>query len=162
MITIAQRIALVLATRLAQIKVVNGYETDAGLRVYRGRVITSSDDLEAGPVVVLYPRHNADTETPVEGLETKVRNELRLSVIGQAIPEDADHPLDLGFALMGDIKRALFQTLAPVIEAGERIGETPEYAGSRLALPEPGEQTVVAAVDVTVRYFETRGNPAAT
>lgn len=161
MITIASRIAQVLTARLSLIQVANGYETDAGLRVYRGRVIMSADDMEPGPLVVIYPVQGAPTETPVEGMETRVRNELRLSVLGMAVPGDMDHPLDMAFQLIGDIKRALFQSIAPLVDAGERISEPPEYTGSRVALPEPGEQTVVAGVDVMIRYFEQRGNPGA-
>ena len=163
MTTIAARIASVLAARLADIKVINGYETDAGLRVYRGRLLSSPEDLGDGPVVTIYPRDAVPTERPIEdALEERVRHELHLSIIGQALPDDDDHPMDTGWALMGDIKRSIFRSISPLIEGGERISEAPEHAGARLAMPEPGERTAVAIVDVTVRYFQQRNNPSAT
>ena len=161
--SIAKRITLALTAMLQSIVAADGYHTDAGLRVYRGRAVMGPDDLAEGPLVVIGPTPERDSEDPVDQQPQKLRHELRLTVTAVMRPESEADPLDTAHNLLADLKRALLRpdTPRPVL-AGEVLGEEIRYAGATLTVPEPGEQIVSAAVHLTVRYSERRGDPTST
>ena len=113
--------------------------------------------------MVIGPTPERDSEDPVDQQPQKIRHELRLTVTAVMRPESEADPLDTAHNLLADLKRALLRvdTPRPVLD-GDVLGEEIRYAGATLTVPEPGEQIVSAAVHLTVRYSERRGDPTST
>lgn len=164
MTTLAERITTAVSDLARDITTANGYATDAGLRVYRGRAVSGPDDLLDGPLVVVGVPDDGETETPVQAMPDKMRQSLRLTVTALALAESEADPLDTAHALLGDLKRALLRPepqLRPR-DAGTVLGEEIAYAGATLYPPAAGEKMVSASLTLTVRYSERRGDPSTT
>lgn len=140
-----------LEQRLATISKANGYETDAGLKVFRGRRTLTEDDV---PCIVIVE----GPEVPSEQQGTKVRLGVRYMFEAHDVC-DPVHPNDKGHALVRDLKRAVF--------AGERLRGTALdglatgmlYRGKTIAAREDGESLIFASVAVEPQFTEDVSNP---
>lgn len=160
MTTIAARIKAVVFERLQQATVANGYATNMGLQVHRGRLAFAAQDLADGPRVGFGPPDGDQEETSVGRTGRKLRHELRLMVAAQDLDASA-HPMDTADALLGDIKRALLRPDAqPIVHNGQPLTETLEYLWAAPEMPGPGEQMVRVAALFSCRYSEIYGDPA--
>lgn len=148
--SIPQDVALELAARVSQITIANGYATDVGLRVYRGRRRLTPEHL---PCVVLIERKT----TPIE--QSKGDAKVAAGFVLEGHSEcDPDNPNDMGHALEADIMQAVFTT--PEFTYGSPPKKaTYEYGGTEISPREDGQKHVQTAVDVTVSYVVRKAKP---
>ena len=165
MSTVAARITDVLADRLTQITVANGYSCNAGLRLYRGVYgMDDAADIEAqGPVVVIGPGE-APTVALTDAYEERLQMEMSLTVTALDRPVAPTTALDTCHALLGDLQRAIFPALfGPLRDAGGQVlASEAEMVGATLFPPGPGQSLSAASMDLTVRYFQRRADPTQT
>lgn len=144
----ASDIALELASRLATITVANGFNTDIGLRVYRGRRDIAVESL---PCTVL-----AELEDVVEDRSGRKGHLVKLSQV-YAIEGhdlcDADHPNDKAHLVIKDLKRAVFG--APFTLQVAAV----DYRGRTIGVRNPGLNAVPAAIRISVQFSEDLATP---
>jgi hypothetical protein len=144
-------IELALTTRLQGITTANGYATDAGLRVFRGKRSISEDDV---PCLVIVTG-DLEAEPGTQGPQmVKVRPFLPYTVEGH-IACDPNNPNDAAHQLIGDVKRCLWSQDFRL--GGKAIGLY--YAGRAIAPRESGVRVVVAAVHLSIMHVEDLKNP---
>ena len=148
--SIPNDVAVELANRVAQITVANGFASDAGLKVFRGRRRLMPGQL---PCVVVLERKTV----PLEQSRTDAKVRAEFVIEGHA-EGDPDNPNDMGHLLDSDIMRAIFD--APEFVYGEQRRRTSyEYGGTEISPREDGSKHVATAVDVAVEYVIQKANP---
>lgn len=145
----AQDVAQELYTRLTAVSVANGYETDIGLKVFRGR-------------------RNIDEGSPpcsslIEGEDTSIDRAGRTPtcLISQRyvfvayVPCTADNPNDAAHAAIRDMKRAIFG------KDGRLDGKVHKvtYRGRDIGPRADGVNIVMAVVEIEVEYVENLAEP---
>lgn len=138
----ASDIALALSARAATITIANGFATDIGARVFRGKRRLAEEDT---PCVVLF--EGADR---IDDRSTKhVKVSQRYSLEGHDAC-DPDNPNDRAHEMIADMKRAIF--------SGDRtLGRTVkgiEYAGRTIGTREDGISLVFATIEFDVVFSE--------
>ena len=154
-LTRARDIAAYLTTRLATITKANGYETDIGLRVFRGR--RKIDDQQV-PCAVLI-----EGEDKPGGAQGAGSQQVTQSyVLGGYAECDPDHPNDRAHEILADIKKALFG-LPPDATRAERAGaefsfggrvKAVSYRGRDIGPRADGVPIVFAVVHIDVLFVE--------
>lgn len=133
-----------LADRLAQITKANGYQTDIGTRVFRGKRKVEDSEIPCAVLIVGEdrPGDNANREA------------IRISqdfVLGGYHECAVDAPNDTAHKIVADIKKAVFKD-------GPRLGGTVkslEYRGKDIGPRADGVPIVFAVVHITVDFAET-------
>lgn len=141
--SIAHNLSLAISDRLAVIRTANGYATDIGERVHRGKKKLD----EAGvPCVVIFE------EEPVVGDENRRAVKVAQSyfIEGHAAC-NPEQPNDVGHAIVADIRRAIFSHADPTF--GEVVRSL-KYVTRHIGEREDGLAIVSAYVKVTVEYVE--------
>lgn len=149
----ANDIALILSSRLQAITVANGYQTDIGLKVMRGRKRLDASHLPCAVLVEKDDKVNSMSNGP-RARKAKITQPFVLE--GHATC-DPDNPNDTGHKIIADIKRAMFSTTMP--QGRDGLVYTLDYVGRSIAPREDGIDVVSAAVEVSVEYIETLGEP---
>lgn len=152
--TRARDVAQHLNDLLSQITIANGYETDIGVRVFRGR--RKIDDSHV-PCAVLI--EGEDTPTSTQGSASQKITQAY--VLGGYAPCDPDHPNDTAHQIISDIKKAVFTVVNP--NRQEQISGTTTFGGRVKAVnykgrdigPRPdGIPIVFAVVHIDVEFVE--------
>lgn len=147
----ASDIALKLSERATAISKANGYNTDIGLRIFRGKRAFSEEDL---PCLVLVEGN----DTPQDDALTAVSISQRY-IFEAHTACDPDHPNDAAHLIIADLKRAIF---AGEPKHGMRLGGLAKgmtYKGRVIGAREDGAPTVFAGIDIDVLYVEDLTNP---
>lgn len=151
MITInnAKELGQFIADRLRGITVANGYRTDIGLKVYRGRRnIEMSSDTPC--LVLIEGLDNVRDRNPSAAL---VSQEFAVSAYLKCDPDD---PNDAAHDACYDIKRALFTIKRPSNTPNfEGRVKDVVYAGKQIGTRADGEAVVQAVVNFDVVYSES-------
>lgn len=138
----ARDVAAALAARLGQITKANGYHTDIGLRVYRGR---RKLDMAKIPCVVL---GEGDDEVQANSLRNA---NIKQTYVFEALHAcDPDNPNDTAHDLIEDLKRAIFS-------GDTTFGRTVrslEYRGRLISPREDGAALVAASIEITAGFVE--------
>lgn len=144
--TLAERIS----TRIAQITIVNGYSTDIGLKVFRGKGKLDENDL---PCVVL-----VEGEERVEdSTETQYKARQRFTLEGHDLC-DPDNPNDKAHMIIADLKRAIFdgdRTFDGIVRPRTGL----RYAGRRIATRDDGARIIAASIDFDCEVAESLTEP---
>lgn len=151
----AAHIAAAVATRLATITRANGYNTDAGLHVWRGR--TAIDTAELPSLTLFEQEDQVEAQRIIDSpAPTSIDTNLLLPLIieGSAVC-DPDHPNVTGHALVADIKRALFSA---DLKWGGLATHT-RYLGRTLGPREGGDDIVTVTVQIRIGYTEDLAKP---
>lgn len=137
----AAQIATALAARLTQVRTTNGYETNVGQVVFRGRRNT-----EPGPHITLY-----EGEDTVKEQTLKAMTHLTQVYVAEAVDTcDPDNPNDRAHQMLSDLKRAVFgsdQTLGGLVKMVE-------YRGRLIGTREEGQGYCFASIRFAVEYVE--------
>lgn len=144
----AAEIALALANRVAAISVEDGYATDIGTRVYRGR---RRLDKEHIPCIVIL--EGDDAVRSQSGTDVKLTQ--RYGLEGHA-PCDPDQPNDMAHLIIADLKRAVF---ADDRTLGSRRVKELAYVGRSIAPREDGLALVAAAIEIEITFVENLASP---
>ncbi|WP_316150055.1 hypothetical protein [Cupriavidus sp. BIC8F] len=150
--TKASDIALELYNRLTQITVANGFHTDIGAKVYRGkRALDAETDV---PCVVLVEGN----DTPQDDALTAVSISQRYMMEAHTAC-DPNNPNDAAHLLIADMKRAIFtgEPKHGMRLNGKAKGMT--YKGRVIGPREDGAETVFAGIHIDVLYVEDLTNP---
>ena len=149
MITRRSLILSELGTRAAAILVANGYDTDAGLRVFLG-VAPELGDADPDYAIAIVPGDEIPTE------DGRISNTFPVAVqaIGKAAAADAWIALEL---LLGDLKKAIElpdRTLGSVCKGVIKRGPT------RTLERAPGATTIGLEIFYSCPYVDEWGDPA--
>jgi hypothetical protein len=147
--SIANDIAMALHARLSEITTANGFETNAGSRVLRGRRRLDQSKLPCCVIIEL-PDSVKDQQT------------RRVSITAPYVLEahaqcDPDNPNDVGHKLVADIKRAVFS--APLKYGDDKPLLALKYVRRTIAPRDDGTDVVAVAVEVSAEYVEQLANP---
>lgn len=152
--TRARDIALHLNNLLAGITKANGYETDIGMQVFRGK--RRIDDT-AVPCAVLLEGEDSPAGTQGDASQTIVQS----YVLGGYAECDPDNPNDRAHEIISDIKRAVF-SVADATRAEQIRGSTTfggrvkdvTYRGRDIGPRPDGVAIVFAVVHIDVKFVE--------
>lgn len=147
----AQEISNLFAGRLASIREADGYLTDIGVRVYRGRRRLDPDLIPC--VVLIEGEDNVLAQTfSVRQKEAKLGQRY---IFEGHTACDPDNPNDAAHDILADLKRAIFggdQYDARQIRALRYIGRT-------IQPREDGTELVAASIEIEIEFVETLDNP---
>lgn len=135
-------IAELLTERLQRITVANGYNTDIGLRVFRGRKKIEDED---APCVTIIEGDERNEDSRQE--DVVLEQEYAFHAY---MPCQADNPNDAAHLAIKDIKKEMFRD-------GETMGRRLKKISylTRAIGPRPdGVAIVLAVVMISVRYTE--------
>lgn len=144
---IAATLAQALTDRLETITVANGYMTDIGLRVFRGKRRLDEQHI---PCTIL-----------LEGDDRPTGSALRSTSIAQTyIIEahancDPDNPNDTAHKMIRDMKKAIFGADPFFGRTVKKI----EYMGRTISPREDGLDVVAAGIEIELTYVEDLTNP---
>lgn len=145
----ASGIAEELASRMATITKANGYNTDIGVRILRGR------------------RHIDDGQVPctvvVEGLDDVAPHQSRIPQVDITqvhilVGYDEchpDHPNDKAHLILKDLKRAIF---CDGMTLGGKVRKV-EYKGRDIGPRADGVGIVCASIEIEIKFVEDLTNP---
>jgi predicted TIM-barrel enzyme len=136
-------------TELEKITLANGYGSDAGLRVSRGRLRISPD--ESFPLLLI---HEGDETVDKRAGNNTVQLSEAVTIEGFA-QSDPDNPLDAAHYLLADIKRALF----PAIQRHPGLIIRGEYDGKSIQTPDDGSGFVSVQVRIKILWSEYLSDP---
>ena len=146
----AEDIGLHVQQCLSNITKANGYETDLGARVFRGR--RNIDDSAVPCAVVLEgPDNVADSN---DGRKPMVRLMQRYVLAGY-VRCNPLHPNDAAHAAIRDLKKAVFSETS---ELRKKV-RTVFYRGRDIGPRADGVPIVFVSIDVDVEYVEDLTNP---
>lgn len=149
----ANDIALAISARIAQITTANGYATNIGARVLRGR---RRLDPSMMPCAVIIERDDAVADFQPSNRDPRAK--VRQPYILEGHTEcDPDNPNDAGHLIIADIKRAIFSEEIR-FGADQKVIQV-RYVGRTIAPREDGVTVVAAAVEISVEYVEHLATP---
>ena len=146
-------IAEYLTTVLQAIRVTNGYKTDIGATVYRGRLKHDEDRV---PYCVLIEGEDRPQENDGGRLDVTLEQDF---VPGAYVFCNVDNPNDAAHLAPKDTKKAVFSSdLARKQMAGARGGngrvKNMEYKGKDIGPRADGKNIVFAVVHISVTFAE--------
>lgn len=153
--TKARDIAQHINTLLAGITVANGYQTDIGLRVYRGKRKINDDQVPCAAII--------EGEDRVGGNQGPASQKVTQSyVLGGYAECDPDHPNDTAHQIIADLKKAVFTLPANPTRAEQITGtntfggrvKNVTYRGRDIGPRADGIPIVFAVVHIDVEFVE--------
>lgn len=161
MTTQAAQLALAFAERLTTIRVANGYATDIGATVFRGK---GRIDVANLPCAVIYEAGDKigdDNQTPGRPGDGNVNIRMADVILAQRyffeghMACDADHPNDAAHAIIGDLKKALFNGDRSFGKLVRRL----QYKGRAIGRREDGQAFINASIVIDAEITENLANP---
>jgi len=143
----ASAIAVEITSRLQGISIANGYATNIGARVYRGKLRLDETNL---PCVVLVEGDDDSGSQQIKNCRTEAVYMLE----GHAVC-DPDNPNDVGHLIVADLKKAIF---SGDITFNKTVLEC-RYAGRSIEPREAGLSLVAASIEISVTFVENLASP---
>ena len=147
--TTAQQVADGVAERIALISTANGYETDIGQRLFKGR---RAVDESAVPCSVLIEGNDTPVDRPGRLPAVSIKQRY---VIAAYVACDPNNPNVAAHAAIRDIKRAMFNGDGNF--GGKVLKVT--YQGRDIGPRADGVPVVFVTVEIDVDYVEDLTNP---
>jgi hypothetical protein len=142
----ASTIAQTLATIIGTIRTANGYATDIGAQVFRGkRKLDESDP----PCSTIF--EGEDMEQAQQGPAVRLRQRYVVEGVSTC---DPDNPNDAAHAIIADIKKAVWRNDEPF-----GVGVEVRYAGRSIGTREVGSTLIAAAIELEIVFAENLANP---
>jgi len=153
---ISLQILKALEIRCQSILISNGFNTDAGNQVYLGKRQVNPDEVESGPVLLLFDESD---EIDTEQVTTCIKYVVAMDVTIQVHMEyDANDHTELLHKLVQDIKKAIFNAINPL--DGMPSNCLSIMPGNRRVIyPSNGGDVLAARQGVQIQYVEDYGNP---
>lgn len=149
----AKQLAAAVYARISQITVANGYLTNIGLKVFRGK--RTADESEVPMAFVV---EGDDEVLGQKGSEVRVA--IPFAVEGHDVC-DPDNPNDKVHDIVADLKKAIFdgdRTFGGLVR-GPNGGEPLQYMGRTIGEREDGAKVVGAAIMFKAEIVENLSNP---
>ena len=143
-LTKASDIAEYLTTLMETIKVADGFHTDIGLTVFRGRRKVDDDMVPCGVLI-------EGEDRPGDNVGREAIKIDQDYVLGGYVTCDPDNPNDAAHKVIKDIKKAVFGQ-------GPRLGgrvTSVKYQGRDIGPRSDGVAIVFAVVHITITFAET-------
>lgn len=151
----ASTLAGAIATQLAQITKANGYATDIGTKVLRGRRRLDESHLPCTVIIESDDRVTSEARSvPRPGERTKAVKLAQRYTLEGHLPCDADHPNDAAHDAIADLKKAVFSELT----LGGLVRDI-SYIGRVISAREDGIEVVSGAIVIELEYTEDLANP---
>lgn len=145
----ASDLAIALTTKLETILIANGFETDIGARVFRGK---ASINIEHLPCIVLVEEH----DNVIEVKQTQAVVEQHYVIEGHA-ECDPDYPNDTAHLILADLKRAVFSGDRTFGNAVKPSGL--KYVTRAIGIREDGSKICAASIEISMLFVEDMLNP---
>lgn len=145
----ASGVAIELSTRLAKITIANGFNTDIGLRVMRGR--RRIDDSHVPCIAIA---EGMDHVIPGPGRFANAEIEQAYHFLAYDVCHP-DHPNDKAHLIIKDLKRAVFSDGATL---GGQVKKV-DYKGRDIGPRGDGVGIVCASIEIVVKFVEDLANP---
>ncbi len=147
--TTPRQVAAALAARLATITTANGFITDIGTKVFRGKKALEESD---APCVVLVEGNDHPKEQTRKGLH------LTQTYFFEAHDVcDPDHPNDKAHDMLEDLMRVVFSDDATAFSALGGLVKSMQYKGRTIGTREDGAAVVFAGIQIDVEYAQALG-----
>ena len=150
----ARDVALHLTSLLSAITKANGYETDIGLRVFRGKRKIDDSHVPCAAII-----EGEDTPGGTQGPASQ--QVTQSYVLGGYAECDPDHPNDTAHQIIADIKKAIFTVVDPTraetISGSTTLGgrvKSVTYQGRDIGPRADGIPIVFAVVHIDVVFVE--------
>jgi hypothetical protein len=147
----AEEISDEVLARVGRCKIENGYETDLGRQIFRGRRVID-DDMIPCAVILEGPDRVLDTQ----GLQCELDQQY---LIYAYVPCDPKHPNVAAHAALRDIKKAMFSTNGKGDWNWGRRVKAVRYQGKDIGPRSDGAAFVLVIVDIGVEYVEMMAQP---
>lgn len=137
--------------RLSLCTVANGYETDVGASVFRGRRVIDDDMIPCSVIL-----EGEDRVLEQAGLRVDLEQHYLLYAY---VACDPAHPNVAAHAALRDLKRAMFTSDGkPDWNWGRRVKQV-HYQGKDIGPRSDGAAFVLVVLDIAVEYVETLAAP---
>lgn len=143
----AKAVAAYMHSLVSDITTANGYLTDIGLRVFRGRI--ALDD-SCPPCVTIIETTDSSDDTTANGTNVAISQRF---VFEAALPCDPDNPNDAAHDVICDLMKAVFRDVDPRSSGivGREVSRI-EYISKNIVPRKEGTSIVSASIAVNVRY----------
>jgi hypothetical protein len=138
-----------LAARVATISVANGYLTDIGARVFRGKLKLDPSEFPCTVAV-------AGDNNVMDGKRRQVKVSQRYIFEGHDVC-DPDQPNAKAHQIIADLKKAFFA--GDLTFGGIMRPDDLQYVGSTIGTREDGANLVAASIEVDCIFVEELDNP---
>lgn len=145
--SVAAQIAIELTSRLQAIAIANGYQTDIGQRVYRGKLRLDETNM---PCAVIVEDDDESSSAQLARCKTAATYLLE----GHAAC-DPDNPNDVGHQVIADLKKAIFSGDLSF----EKKAIACRYLGRSILPRIDGLAIVSAHIEIVVEFVENLANP---
>lgn len=147
--TNASQIAADIEARVKAITKANGYETDIGTTVFRGKIAVNDEDVPCTSII-----EGLDTVQDTPGRITRWSIDQAYALVGYEHCDPAA-PNDTAHAIIRDLKRAMFITNGqPDATLGGKVRKV-SYKGRNIAPRADGQSIVMGIVEFGVEYVES-------
>ena len=148
--TIGESVSNHVIDALKRIAVANGYQTDAGVNVHRGRRPTHISETAPGSLPAIVVRCEASPTSSAQPRRAIKRREISVTCVALVASDDYEATLD---ALAEDIDRALLGLTHLDAQPAPITGI--EMTGPEYTHPEPGSNLCAVTFTVSVSYVLT-------
>lgn len=151
--SIAKDIAQALSDRAARVTIANGFLTDSGTRVFRGKRRLAPEDV---PCIVIF-----EGDDTVQDRAGKKSVKLAQRYVMEAFVDLATdgNPNDKAHDMLRDLKVAVFTPSANGEAQLHRHVSDAKYAGRGIGTREEGENVIFARIEFDLEFREDLANP---
>lgn len=147
----AETISNEVKARIERCTIANGYETDLGVAVFRGRRVISDDMIPASVIL-----EGPDRVVGTQGLQCELDQQYLIYAYVPCSPAD---PNVAAHAALRDIKKAMFTTNGKPDWNWGRTVKAVRYQGKDIGPRSDGSAFVLVVVDIGVEYVELMAQP---
>lgn len=147
----ARDIAVAISSAVGEISIANGYNTDIGLSVFRGKMTFSPDEMPCSVVV-----EGEDVVLEQRFRDVRLKQRYLLESHRRLLEAEIGNPNDIAHLMIVDLKRSIFKdpTLGGIIDKNKI-----EYAGRNIGVREDGQPFISASIEIDVEFSEDLSNP---
>lgn len=145
----AEDVGTIVNDKLATIKIADGFETDMGLKVFRGRRQVLPDDI---PCVVIYEGDDGikSREIPSNGMDHAVQVSQHYILEGYDFCDELN-PNDTAHKILRDLKKAIFKPDATLFPHKLKWWR---YMGRLIGERSDGTKAISAYIELDVGFSE--------
>lgn len=151
--SLAKDIGTALSNLLGTITAANGYHTDIGARVFRGRLAIDESRI---PCIILAELDDLNKDAVSQGTSISVDQRYTMEF---HVACDPDNPNDAAHDAIEDLKKALFHNVVRVGTAFSKDVRKLAYVGKTIAPRPDGSPVVAGSITVVASFHEDLRNP---
>lgn len=149
----AGEIAQELSTIIATIRKANGYETDIGVKVMRGKRKIEDDEVPCVSIV----EGDDNVNQGKSKREPSAEIDQQYMLVGYS-PCDPNNPNDEAHRIIRDLKRAIFKEPDGPNSFAKKVRDV-QYKGRDIGARADGTAIVMGVIEITVTYVERLDQP---